>query len=147
MIRGKELAEAVLKHVLAHPERHKQSTWVADPGRPWVDNPVVNECGTQACLAGWTVLLNADVDGRTPAYELHDRVARRIGLPAHWADWEHTALKLLFPDYDPRNWILEVYRADSPVYKVSSAFYVTGSEGEAIERFADAFDLEVPAHE
>lgn len=38
-------------YVTEHPEQHDQSTWLA------VDTP----CGTVACLAGWTCLLNGYV--------------------------------------------------------------------------------------
>lgn len=147
MIRGKDLAQVILDQVTKHPERHHQGSWVSDPQLPWKENPVVSHCGTVACLAGWAVLLNGTTDGTMSAYAMRDSVAVQLGLDASTATWETVALKLLFPDYDPRNWTLDQYGTDSPVYKVSSAFYITGSEGEAIERFADAFDLEVPTHE
>jgi hypothetical protein len=147
MIRGKELAQAILDHVTKHPERHHQECWVNDPQHPWKDDPVVSECGTVACLAGWAVLLNGTTDGTMSAYAMRDSVAVQLGLDASTTTWENVALKLLFPDYDPANWTVDRYGTDDPVYKASSAFYVTNSESEAIKRFAEAFDLEVPTHE
>lgn len=49
-----ERAELVLEHVLAHRNQHSQSAYgYRDPSDP--------ECGTVACLAGWTVLLFSPV--------------------------------------------------------------------------------------
>jgi len=43
---NQELAKKVLDHILAHPEEHDQSTW-----------GIKAECGTVACIAGWTCIL------------------------------------------------------------------------------------------
>lgn len=128
MPKGKELAEAVLRHVLAHPEQHFQGTWTNRDHEP-VD------CGTTACLAGWAVILNAN-PGETPA-----RAACRLGR----GDFEPTALALLFPDVDVEEYFSGLGAIDrrSPLYRVQTAFYTTGSESEAVEIFASAFNLNV----
>lgn len=125
MLEGKELAEAVLRHVLAHPEQHHQATWT---NREY--DPV--DCGTKACLAGWAVILNAE-PGETPA-----RAARRLG-----GDFETAALTLLFPggDVQGRMWGPGPVDRESPEYRVQQAFYTTGNEEAAIETFAGAFGL------
>lgn len=128
MLKGKKLAEAVLRHVLAHPEQHFQGTWTNRKYEP-VD------CGTTACLAGWTVILNAN-PGETPV-----RAARRLGR----GDFESTALALLFPDGDVQGhlWGPGPVDRESPVYRVQKAFYTTGDEETAVKIFADAFGLNV----
>lgn len=47
-----ELAYKVLDHIDAHPIGWKQEVWIAK-----------GECGTVACFAGWTCLLNGDSPG------------------------------------------------------------------------------------
>ncbi len=126
MPKGKKLAEAVLRHVLANPEQHFQGTWTNRD-----DEPV--DCGTTACLAGWAVILNAN-PGETPA-----RAACRLGR----GDFESTALALLFPDADLDEYFNGVVDRRSPLYRVQTAFYTTSSEGEAVEIFASAFNLNV----
>lgn len=141
MIRGKELAQAVLDHVTKHPERHYQGSWARDRVEIYNSNPTYNECGTQACLAGWTVLLNSSsaTQGKT-VEELKREVAREVGMHPWMADWESLALKLLFPDLSTGAQPAE----GTPEFEVQRSFYVTGSEGFAIEIFAEAFGLEVP---
>jgi hypothetical protein len=39
-LRGRALGEAVIEHVLTHPEQHDQST-------------EISECGTSGCIVGW----------------------------------------------------------------------------------------------
>lgn len=128
MPKGKELAEAVLRHVLANPEQHFQGTWTNREYEP-VD------CGTTACLAGWAVILNAQ-EGETPA-----QAARRLGR----GDFEATALALLFPDVDMKRYFsgIDLIDRTSPQYRVQMAFYTTGDEAEAVEVFASAFNLNV----
>lgn len=146
MIRGKELAQAVLDHVTKHPEKHKQSTWVVGGTAEDYYDPKINECGTTACLAGWTVLLNAP-DGVTRAEDARVRIAEELGIDFGHQGWEYVALKLLFPDVDVREFSDGYGGDESPARRVQRSFYQTWDDGEAIEQFAAAFDLEVPEHE
>lgn len=57
-------AYQVLDHILAHPEQHDQGIWM-------------NECGTVACLAGWTCLLAGDQPVCRPLWT--DYMAVRVG--------------------------------------------------------------------
>ena len=140
MIRGKELAQVVLDHVAKHPEHHHQGNWVRDRVQIFNSNPEYNECGTQACLAGWTVLLSSSrTEGRT-AEALRREVAGELGIHPWLADWETVALKLLFPDRSPG----ELPAEGTPEWEVQRSFYATGSEQYAIELFADALGLEIP---
>lgn len=140
MIRGKELAQAVLDHVTKHPERHYQATWARDREQIFNSNPEYNECGTQACLAGWTVLLNSSMERGKGTEELRAEVAEELGVYRHTADWEYLALHLLFPGMDH----LHAPAEGTPEFEVQRSFYVTGGEQYAIEVFAEAFGLEIP---
>lgn len=139
MIRGKELAQAVLDHVTKHPERHYQSNWVRDRVQIFDSNPSYNECGTQACLAGWTVLLSSSATQGKAVEELKAEVAEELGIGLGFRDWGDVALKLLFPDL-----IAGAPAEGTPEWEVQRSFYITGSERYAIEIFADAFGLEIP---
>jgi hypothetical protein len=140
LIRGRELAEKVLDHVTKHPERHYQGTWARDRENIFDDNPAYNECGTQACLAGWTVLLSSSMKQGKSAEALMAEVAKKLGLPSTMADWESVALRLLFPDFSS----IWPPAQGTPEFEVQRAFYVIGSESYAIDIFADAFGLEIP---
>lgn len=147
LIRGRELAEKVLRHVTAHPELHDQ--------RNWINNSAVspNRCGTTACLAGWAVLLNAKNTERSASAILGEVRTELFGgevdRPLSW-HYPEVALKLLFPDFKLSEYgnfweIVETYDdADDPVVLTAYAFAETVSERKAIERFAAAFGLEVP---
>lgn len=140
MIQGKELAQAVLDHVTKHPERHYQGNWARDRVEIFSSNPAYNECGTQACLAGWTVLLNSSMAKGRTTEALKREVSDKLGMRSWMTDWETVALKLLFPDRSPG----EPPVKGTPEYEVQRSFYITGSERYAIEIFAEAFGLEVP---
>lgn len=147
LIRGRELAEKVLKHVTAHPELHNQKTWSS--------NPAVSphRCRTTACLAGWAVFLNAKNPGRSASGILGEvRTELFDGKAVHPGVWHYpeVALKLLFPDFKVSQYgnfweITETYDdTDDPVVMTAYAFAETVSEQKAIERFAAAFGLEIP---
>lgn len=146
MLRGKELAQAVLDHVTKYPERHRQSSWVTGNGGADYLNPEVKGCGTRACLAGWAVLLNAP-DDVTYAEDARSVIAEKLGIDFAYQGWEYVALKLLFPDLDVRGVSLGYCEEGSPAYQVQRAFYQTWDEDDAIAQFAEAFGLEVPEHE
>jgi len=146
MLRGKELAQAVLDLVTKYPEKHKQSSWVAGGTAEDYFNPKVNECGTRACLAGWAVLLNTP-DGPVYAEQARAAVAEKLGIGVEHQGWEYVALKLLFPDLDVQEFGEDFGEGDSPARQVQRAFYQTWDDSDAIEQFAEAFGLEVPEHE
>jgi hypothetical protein len=60
-LRGRELAQAVVDTVTAHPELHDQDTTV---------------CGTTACLVGWTIALAHDLH---PGDDLNVLIREEIG--------------------------------------------------------------------
>lgn len=137
MITGKELGCKVLQHVVVeHPEQHDNSFWVSG-------SPATDLCGTIACLAGWTVLLNRE-EGETTHATLY-RLAGELGVVS---DWESVAVKLLLPanplalneDGDGE----EYYEYDDQQRALSSAFYTGGDNQEAIEQFAEALGLDIP---
>ena len=148
LIRGRELAELVLKYVTEHPEKHNQQTWYGGD----LVNPSVSDCGTTACLAGWAVLLNAENPNDTASAVLHEVRAKAVGAEVWGVAWHYpeVALKLLFPDFDLSRhgnfWeITESYTdTDDPVILTARAFAETGDEQEAIRKFAKVFGLEVP---
>ena len=147
MIRGKELAEAVLKHVISHPESHNQATWVASVESPFNGNPVLTECGTRACLAGWTVLLSAEnIHGRHARHVLRE-VAAQAGVPGSVPSWEETALALLFPGLrpGPSDWYEDHLDASHPAVKTQRAFHSVWDDNDAIELFAEAFGIDTEA--
>jgi hypothetical protein len=146
MLRGKELAQAVLDLVTKYPEKHKQSSWVTGGTAEDYFNPKINECGTRACLAGWTVLLNTP-DGFVYAEQARAAIADELGIDFAYQGWEYVALKLLFPDLDVREFGDDFGGDDSPARRVQRAFYQTWDDNDAIEQFAAAFGLEVPEHE
>lgn len=126
MITGKELAQKVLDHIEAHPERHDQHRWV--------DNPY--DCGTSACLAGWTVLLNAQ-EGELPA-DTRVRLAHELSVDGNW---ESVAAKLLLGDEFEPEWLTrDVSEQQEALHE---AFHTTYDHHVAIDRFADVFGLEV----
>lgn len=52
-------AYELLDFLETHPEQHDQSMWVNETGEtPFTLTYALNHCGTTACAAGWTVLLN-----------------------------------------------------------------------------------------
>jgi hypothetical protein len=149
LIRGKELAAKVLEHVIRHPERHNQKTWVDNREQA---NPSVSDCGTTACLAGWAVLLNADDPQHTATSILRSVRTRVVGPDVeHPLSWHYpeVALKLLFPDYDRVRYggfweIVEVAGdTDDPIVLTARAFATISSDQKAIKMFAEAFGLEV----
>lgn len=146
MLRGKELAQAVLDLVTKYPEKHKQSSWVTGGTAEDYFNPKINECGTRACLAGWAVLLNTP-DGFVYAEQARAAIAEKLGIGDGYQGWEYVALKLLFPDLDVREFGEDFGGGDSPERQVQRAFYQTWDDNDAIELFAEAFGLEVPEHE
>lgn len=119
MITGKELAQKVLDHVEAHPDQHDQSIWVDNPAPD-----ATSLCNTTACLAGWAVLLNRREN--EPPYRTLSRLAVETG--AH-EDWEEVAISLLGGEHHAR---------------LSDAFHTVLDRGEAIQSFAEVFDLDVP---
>lgn len=50
-MRNIALLNQVMDHIEAHPDQHDQTMWIAQPTS--IDN-----CGTTACFAGWSVLLH-----------------------------------------------------------------------------------------
>ena len=54
------LLRKVIDHITAHPEQHDQKFWLK-----------TTECGTVACVAGWTCLLNGDEPDERVAYGNH----------------------------------------------------------------------------
>jgi hypothetical protein len=105
---GKTLEEVrrayeVINYLTDHPERHDQETWLNWPQmfrEAGVDRATAERtCGTTACFAGWTVLLNGhtitngayvDLEGTPPV----DRVAaRHVGV-------DNVAAQLLGLDND-----------------------------------------------
>lgn len=76
--------QGTLEWVQAHPDSHNQGVWARR-----------TECGTAACLAGWTVVLadialDWDGDGacETADGELISDVAQNLlGLEDYYADW------------------------------------------------------------
>jgi hypothetical protein len=76
-----ELAWRVLDHIIANPDQYAPDVWIyrGDP-----------ECGTAACIAGWTCLLSGDEpvyvdrheeEANTVEYgDGSDRVARRAAF-------------------------------------------------------------------
>jgi len=59
-----ERAYAVLDHIEKHPDLHNQGAWTTG-ALTWkiegfAAEDMTPECGTTACFAGWTVLLNGD---------------------------------------------------------------------------------------
>lgn len=77
-------AHEMLDHIEAHPESHDQNWWVMGPdGGEHTAAQVLNECGTTACAAGWTVLLAGGVtDGGQYVRMPGDPWSRFIGLVA-----------------------------------------------------------------
>ena len=150
LIRGRELAELVLKYVTEHPERHKQRTWCDNH---WDVSAPPGHCGTTGCLAGWAVMLNAKNPGRSASAILREVRTELFGgevvRPMSWS-YPEVALKLLFPDFDLSRYgnfweITESYgETDDPVILTAYAFAETSSERRAIEGFAEVFGLEVP---
>lgn len=59
---NKELAQRVLDQVLFHPELHDQNTWAESIPERLRTAPItaalLEECGTRACIAGWTCILD-----------------------------------------------------------------------------------------
>jgi hypothetical protein len=93
-----ELAERVLEFITDHPEQHNQWEWIhagrdgdqavmhIEPGDAGIQTAV--DCGTSACFAGWTAVLDGHelsegdfevvVDGKD---EVGNWAADRLGLP------------------------------------------------------------------
>lgn len=123
MITGIELAQKVIDHVKANPEKHYQGTWVTSAG----------SCGTAACLAGWCVLLNAE-DGED-SVETLNRVAGELNVSGYYENVAYALLGLpgaLTPTGED----------DEQVLKVAHAFFTLDDNDLAIRRFADAFGLD-----
>ena len=134
MITGKKLGEAVLKLVAEHPGRHSQSRWISDG----LHSPV-DLCHTTACLAGWSVALNAQVN-ESPIAALR-RLAVELGVRG---SWEQVGIRLL----SDHGWARD-REFGTPVYdeqqeEIRAAFYEVDYEPRAIEMFAEALGLEVP---
>jgi hypothetical protein len=80
-----ELAYRVLDHIDANPEQWDQQVWIERR----------DDCGTAACLAGWTVLLAGDkpdfvleeseacevVIGDHDTMQIKERAAQLLGIP------------------------------------------------------------------
>lgn len=47
-----ELGKKVLEFITTHPERHNQNDWFEESS---------SECGTTACVAGWTCIIGLDL--------------------------------------------------------------------------------------
>lgn len=135
MITGKELAQKVLAHVVEHPEQHDQLVWM-DP-RPGGFRRDNGYCGTTACLAGWAVAFNTK-DGEGPYSALY-RLAGQLDVEA---DWEDVGVALLSAEPVEYTEEKRVARYTGLQGQIKGAFYA--SQGEAIDRFADVFGLDIP---
>jgi hypothetical protein len=105
-----ELAERVLDFIHEHPDAHSQSDWLT-PGRdPHTSDPVTwmdrdtwegaIDCGTKACFAGWTAVLDGQevFVGDMATLVTQTGHAETEDLPT-WA-----ANRLGLPPYDARQW-------------------------------------------
>lgn len=50
-------ATEILDTITSNPERHKQATF----WNPFIDAPGPDDCGTSACIAGWSLYLKKQV--------------------------------------------------------------------------------------
>lgn len=70
-----EKLDRVLRFIEEHPENYYQGVWanhITEPGAEYhAPTPEANWCGTTACLAGWTVLL----EGRHLAWRQFTRTS------------------------------------------------------------------------
>ncbi len=76
------LARRVRDHLAAHPDEHNQGTWYC----------TVPECGTVACIAGWTAVFDGAepiLSGRSASY-----VRTKTGITQYIADYARAALGL-----------------------------------------------------
>lgn len=116
LIRGKELAQKILKQITEHPETHDQGSWVN----------AFNECGTTYCIAGWAVAFNSRQGGAEPG-DLSDTrraLARELNTISAWSILGQELL-----DLDDDDAELLFYSTDE----------------EAPRMLADLFELEHPA--
>lgn len=125
---NRELASKVLAWVINHPERHNQLIWFSTDfmynitGMHNRNKPVTTECGTIACLAGWTIVF-AGVPRREITTTLN--VAREKLLIA--------------PDR-------ELTEKETSVYvgmrEELARIFLCQYKDEALEKFAALFELE-----
>lgn len=134
LITGRELAEKILKQVVDRPETHRQVSWITSG-----HNAPVSECGTVACLAGWSVALNAK-PGESPQIA-RMRLAHELGMSC--CGWEELGVRLVTGREVVRD-MDGVLVYDDQQEGVRAAFFETGDEEQAIKMFAAALGLEVP---
>lgn len=90
-----EKLEGLREALITHPQQHDQATFCTDS----MSNPI-NDCGTSACAAGWTLALEGltlmDVQKDKDPRSLSKRAADILGLDTE----ESSALFFDTLDYD-----------------------------------------------
>jgi hypothetical protein len=73
-----ELAEKVLRQITSDKRHHCQGTWISE-----------NSCGTSACIAGWTALVDDNVHVEIQhgcCYQIYDKsTGRNLGVVSDYA--------------------------------------------------------------
>lgn len=100
----RELAQRVVDFVRRRPERHDQFTWF------WGIELSDDSCGTTACLAGWTLLLDRPHDPTVSADALNAALSEvrtrvPIGSSHGYGDLAATALGLAPTAVLAREWL------------------------------------------
>lgn len=79
-----KLIDCVVRHIEAFPEEYNQNEWC----NLWDTAHDQTYCGTEACFAGWTVLLSTPkpwVRGATVPFDIKEAAAQKLGLNANEA--------------------------------------------------------------
>ena len=86
-----QLAQTVLDHIEANPEKHIQKLWAGDN----------KSCGTVGCIAGWTVMLGANAtvvkepDYISPNFAGYRSLYLQLPDGAEFFDPSHMAAEML----------------------------------------------------
>lgn len=138
---NKELLGKVLQSIADHPGEHNQESWIGLPGEgeeegefSFTLDDFQNECGTSACVAGWTLLhegFQFDIDIQwDEEFQYHHAVSRAVRgeLELSEREYPRVAAKALGdPEYLYSRWgeIFHDMHRDQVIARLMYA-YTTG---------------------
>ena len=95
-----EVFDRAVSFIEAHPKLHNQEVWVS----PNFDDEG-EACGTAACLAGWIVILEHNLNVNTPFFQKLNNQISYVPIGDQEVDVRYEAARLLDITGDEADWL------------------------------------------